>query len=435
MPIEQLNGKPHGVAITLLAVLAALLAAADAWRVASNWAAIDYYQFWVVGQAVKHREAGDIYADSERARLGREYLRRAQAGKNKEELRRSRQFQAASQRQVLETFSTPLLYAVCGSAARGDYDHDLGAFERASLVLYVLAIVLLCWMLRCSLGMSALLLVLCLAFFDPLESDVQVGNVNRLQLALLALFLMVQRAAPRRMAMVLAGAILGLAVCFKPNLAFVAVAWSLGWLLAGDLWRVLLHGAGLLAGAVLAIAGSSRFFGSVQPWRTWLLHLDELFGGFALPLSKGNFALAQVAAESAGVRLLPWLPLGLLVLCALCAWRGAGRAALSTVAGARRFDCLLVSAGAIASLLGARLAWVHYHVLVIPAVIVLLCHAASARPRTVVAALVAFAMVAGKPLAVITASDAAAAWVTSGGAAWLFALLLRELLLEAPRGA
>src|SRR5688572_12986227 len=104
------RGRPErarGVGLGL-AVLAALAAFAGAWAHSKRWEAIDFYQFWLVSRVVSRGEAGDIYSQAERDRLGAEFQEQAQAYGGQGGGRRER---AASQRGTIETYSTPWLYA------------------------------------------------------------------------------------------------------------------------------------------------------------------------------------------------------------------------------------------------------------------------------------------------------------------------------------
>jgi hypothetical protein len=44
------------------------------WRSSNPY---DYYQFWVVGQAVRSMELGNIYSHSDRVKISREFQNRA----------------------------------------------------------------------------------------------------------------------------------------------------------------------------------------------------------------------------------------------------------------------------------------------------------------------------------------------------------------------
>ena len=103
--------------------------------------AIDFYQFWVVGQEVATGQSGDVYSDLERRRIGRRYLNQARGADDP--TRRK----TAEHRAVLDTFSTPFLYTVFGALSSGDYARDLSRYRALSLLFVVLSVAALCRLL------------------------------------------------------------------------------------------------------------------------------------------------------------------------------------------------------------------------------------------------------------------------------------------------
>jgi hypothetical protein len=420
----------------LVKVLAALLAAfalQGAFRRAPASAAIDYYQFWVVGRAVERGDAADVYSEAERARLGAVFLSAAReaAPRSPEERRRSRQLLAARHRPVLETWSTPSLYAAVGSLAGGSYDRDRAAFQRLSLAAYAGAIAVLAASLGHSFAAAALLLAVLVGAFDPFASDLRVGNVNRLLLAALAACLGLLRLGdgwPHRLA---AGAVLGAAATFKPNLSFPAATLLLGWMATGRPRRVLGFSAGLAAGAVLAGSAAAAWFGSAQAWVQWAAKFPALLGGQDLGVAQGNYALLRLLEHASGWRPGPAAPALLFAAAASALWLAVRSTPERFAAPRERFalDAGLVAFGAVVSLLVARLAWLHYYVLAIPAVLVLLRPRGSAgAPRRLALPLLALLAIAGETAAPLVGSrPLGLAALASAGAALLFALLLAEL--------
>jgi hypothetical protein len=275
-------------------VLAAALA--HAWDFARRFDAFDFYQFWVVGQAAAQPGTGDVWSQPERERLGREGQHAALADlKERGESSAARHASAAMRRPVLETYSTPWLYTLFGAAASGDYERDLDRFQLASLVALAAGV---WWMARAAglTGASAALLIaFAAAWFAPALSDARVGNVNRLQLGLLGLYVALASSSRGGVARDLAaGAVLGLGATFKPNLAFPLLTLGLGWVALGR-WRELaLRGAGVALGALVAFGLSSAWFGSARAWVRWGASLGELMGEYEHTLEAGNFSLARV---------------------------------------------------------------------------------------------------------------------------------------------
>lgn len=95
-----------------------------------------------MGRAIRAWRVVDVYAPEARSTLARRALSESAAEP------RSRRFAAALQRRVLETYSTPFLYACFGTLSTGDYERDYQAYVALSLASSVLSIVALARILR-----------------------------------------------------------------------------------------------------------------------------------------------------------------------------------------------------------------------------------------------------------------------------------------------
>lgn len=421
-----------------LALLLVCVTAARAWAEARPTAGMDYYQFWVIGQAVQRGETADIYSDGERERLGRMYFERAlrDAGDSEEAQRASRRLQAAAQRQTLQTYSTPWLYALFGVCSSGDYERDLSRFQLVSLLALVAGILALARLLGYALAESLLAAGVLLAAFWPVQSDASVGNVNRLQLALLAGFLWLQR-SPRTALQIAAGALLGLTVAMKPNLACVPLLLLVWYALARQTRRLAVHAGGLALGGLLALLGSAAFFGSLSPWFTWLGELPRLFAGSEHTVDWGNYAIPQLAREALGWNVgLPWtlLVIGAAVLVVV---RHARRMPGSGTTGAARAEYPVLAIGCVATLLASGLTWLHYYLLALPLCLWLLRPLDPARadrgPAVYALTIGGMLILAFWPLHVLLQPDPTATAALYGvGTLLLFGLGLRELMRDAP---
>ncbi len=424
--------SPRASPLSLLVGLLLIATLAQGLFYAQRWDSYDFYQFWVVGQAVRDPGTGDVWSQAERERLGREWHQAAlhdQApGPGRPADKRAL---AASRRQVLETYSTPWLYTLFGAAASGRYEVDLRRFQVFSLAALVLAAAALARTAGLSWAPVALFVCLVVGWFAPTVSDTQVGNVNRLQVALVALYLWIggrERLAGRDL---LAGVVLGLAAMFKPNLAFPILTLGMGWVLLGRWRKLVLQGAGTALGALAAFVLSGLWFGSAGAWRQWSAVLGELMGEYDHALSRGNFALARLLGDSTGIEsggLLALLFLG--SLAAALAVRRRAVAATSRPDG--REDLLLAGLGGAISVLTAKLAWLHYFLLVLPLAAALLASAASANRRVIAAvALLLVALEPFKDLLRLEGTEPVCATLVCGGALLLYLLGLFELATPA----
>jgi hypothetical protein len=356
---------------TLLLLLLAIFGLTFVWRTATPGIGIDFYQFWVVGQALKHSAVTDIYSDGERRRLGAEFLEKARRTGN------PRQMAVAEFRQNLQTYSSPFLYTVFGWFSTGHYETDLRNYRVLLLACLVFSVALLCRLLHHPLNITLGAVAIFSAWFDPFGSDLRMGNVNSLPLALLAAYLWVVLRLRWRHRDILGGALLGLAVAFKPNLVLVAAVLVVDWLLNGRLRRLGLHAAGAIAGGILAIAAATASFGTLHCWARWLAALRSL-PDEVIPVQNGNYAPARILGE--GLDMNFGVPLavifGTLVVAGLWMKKRSAFDRNRIASGADAFPRVLaVSTGCLLVVLLPRLAWLHYYVLTVPAFLVLLCPA------------------------------------------------------------
>ncbi len=358
--------------LCILLLLMLFACVIEAWSYGKTVSGIDFYQFWVVGQAVKKADIADVYSDQARKKIGSEFLVETyQEGVSE------RQIRAAKSRQTLETYSTPLLYTLFGLFATGNYDTDLELFNLFSLFCAVLAIMVLCRLLQYSplATISAALLVI--GWFQPFVSDVRVANVGRLQLALLSLFLWLQSKCGRPYNLG-GGLALGFAVMFKPNLMFIVIMLIFSWIINRRWHKLIFECLGILAAAVGLFAYSNLFFGSSRCWYDWLTALHAVPPDI-ISTEGGNYSTAFLVSGTTGMKVSVYLAAALAVLTAVFVWAGRRPAKIippktSDIKvnsdGAFFEDTLMTSIGCLIYLLSAPLVWFHYFVLTIPMMLV-----------------------------------------------------------------
>lgn len=366
--IAGIGRRPLRAPTALLLAVLVVVAIAGSWAKAQSFWGIDYYQFWVVGQAVAGLDAHDVYSDSERRRIGEAFLRKAQ-----EDGVSQRQIRVAQYRVNLENYSTPFLYAVLHLFASGDYDTDLARHRALSLASMLLAIFGVCRLLRFSGAMTLAMVLACIVWFDPFLSEVRVSNVNALQLGLLVLFLYLMRArrVPQRQS--LAGALLGMTVMFKPNLALVAVLLAAAWAIHRRWAKLSMVGFGFGVGVLIALVWSSVFFGSAHVWLDWFAAVRSMPADI-IGVEVGNYAPVKLVPGWNGVGFsIAVLVMLIGVVLGFACWSrrdaSASDAATPMGEGPDREsveDTLFLGAGCLIYLLSAPLVWQHYFVLTVP---------------------------------------------------------------------
>lgn len=347
-----------------LIVLAALLACFGLFEVCDygrKTIGYDYYQYWVAARVAGQAQWGDIYAPESGARIGRELLERARA-----EPGEARRLAVARGRAEIDFFQTPWLISVLRWASGPSYESSYRTFRAVSLVSCALAIGALALLVGHRPAFALVAVGLAAYSFQPLLSDVRVGNVNQLQLAVLALFLGGQRLSrqvPRWQ--VASGAILVSAVAFKPNLIWVPVFLLAAWAAGGRFAELRRQGLGMALGGGLVLAVTAWVFGSLDVWLRWA-KLVRSIPPENIPLRIGNFAPARWVWERFGVELsLPLLLGGLLVNGAVLWISRRSHDPLHR-------DVAWVGLGCLLFLTSSHLVWQHYLLLTLPLLLYLL---------------------------------------------------------------
>lgn len=354
--------RPLLIAVAALTVLYAL---SVTWRRNERAAGLDFYIYFVAGQLAGRADVDNIYSPEVQERVGEEYFERAQ--RTPSELRQY----DAQRRRRLDLVSSPFLYSTLRWVSR-DYERALTQDHVLILCAFIAGVLLIARRVRLSWTASLFLLAALLLYYRGFEADLRVGNVNSLQLFLLSLALW----APP----LLAGALMAILICFKPNLIFVALLLAI----AHDrprLKRELLGGA---VGALIAIVVAAISYGSLHVWLQWItaanqfwhriptrternvtpaLALFQEYGTWpSYAIAAVLFAIAAYAIVRNGRDLRESSPHPNPLPIAMKLRRGEGT----------ERDTLIAGIGILIYLLSATVVWLHYMVLVVPAAIALM---------------------------------------------------------------
>ncbi len=409
-----------------LALAVALFALSSVLEFARNTIGIDYYLFWATGMAVERGEIRDVYDTAENQRVGAIYFQAAQQDARQRGAREqgTRRLAAANVRKSFENYSTPLLYALFGFALSGDYERDFDAMQTFSTLLFAAGLVLLARRLGYSPTASALALALCTMLAGPFIDDTSVGNVNRIQVGLLGLCAWLATLRRGAWSDAATGLVLGLAVLFKPNLAFCVITLIAAWIAAREARRIVALGVGGALALALGLGLSAAWFGSLDPWFIWSQRLGGLMPNWASDL--GNQSLARVLHDRAGLSSADWMPP--VFLLGACAAFSAGRWLRSKDTQESRdeaplqLEVLALGLGAAASVLSTKLAWFHYYLMLAPLALWLLRPGASSRAQLALAALAFVVTMTDIPRKLLPDAAFEASLALNLGACTLFAL-------------
>jgi hypothetical protein len=368
--------------LTAIALLAALYAIVVTWRKNERAAGLDFYLYYVNSQLPSRADIDNIYSPETQERIGEEYYARAQSSS-------SELFKYdATRRRRLDNVSSPFLYTTLRWVSR-NYDRALLQDHALLLIAFIAGVLALCRRTRvswcCSLGLLAALLL----WYRGFEADLRVGSVNSLQLAAVAAML----CSPP----LVAGAILGLLIAFKPNLVLIAVVVFLARLILRDWSRLRLELLGGTLGVALAIVVTAINYGTFRVWLQWITAANEFFHRLQTREER-NVAPALSLFQQHGT----WVGYVIAAVLIAIVCYGVVRASGAPVGGgapeARTTrDALLVGLAILIYLISAPVVWLHYMVLALPLAIALL------RWRwTAIISLVALAVIAEVPFDWIT---------------------------------
>jgi hypothetical protein len=357
--------------LSLLSLIAALIfwyALSTIWTTrAQNAAGIDYYQFWIVAQAEKHHQIGNIYTRQSNRDLSAwaQTLVPADMAHPANLFRAVRFWKDSPQ---INTVATPFLYATIGALARDGgpwmdrYDRDLYLYQIVSMLCCVGAVIALCLSLDYSLGITLLIVAAVYFWCGPLISDTNVANVAQLQLAGVTLFILSRkRSTPA--STFLGGLILGLLTAFKPNLLFIPLLLGITWLSDGR-WKTL--GITFISGCmglVFAFICGCRFLHSWHAWIDWFRVVPTLT---TRSLYDANYTLSAIVLELSNVNISTYLICASVGLVILAQWKSRNQADECTLF---QRDYLISAVGCVVALIALPVAWKHYYLLTLPLLI------------------------------------------------------------------
>lgn len=282
----------------------------SAWQFAiqPRCVGIDFVQFHMVGQHLQNEGSTQIYSDAVRSDLLDRAYQDAVGSMPK-----LRYYRAVSFRHEhsLETYSTPLLYTVFAFFEAKDYEAAIRGYWQVCLAAACIGVLGYCLALRLfvpGLFVSAITVT----WFHPLLLDLDVANVNQIQLGMLGVFALILFLMPVTTGTFAASCWLAICVLFKPSLVFCAVAWFIAATLRRETRQIAWMTAGHLAGGLVAIAVSFRWF----PGHAWIDWLDAIR---AMPddiirVENGNFSALQLLQETVVASVVTQVSVSLLLL-------------------------------------------------------------------------------------------------------------------------
>jgi len=356
----QNSPADHSFLLSAAALVLVIAGLFIQWRRGNSSVGIDFYQFWIGGQAVRQHRVDNLYSAYGREALAGDGQARAALPEAGQRLRF-----ATRLRSRVETFSTPFLYSAFALFGP-DYETSYQIYRALSLMAMCISILLLGRTAGLHLRWSLLLLAFVLFLYQPLDSEVRVANVNAIQLLMLAAGISMLSIGDAPRLDVASGALFAITAAFKPNLLLIVPLLLIGKWLTGDRGSARRIAAGALLGAGSAMVVSGLVFGSWRCWAQWRIAVIKL-ATTILPRSAGNVAPLLSLIQRSG-------PLVSAVSAALLTALAIGALALGRRRGIdeHRKEQLVVGVGALIYLMTAGLVWLHYILLALPSAIALL---------------------------------------------------------------
>jgi len=349
------------------------------WSETTEAPTIDFLTFWSVPQVLSRQPIANIYSQEGQHDLAAATANLARSPFASDLQKRTTSIVLQLYNGRIDATASPLLYAAVGLISSGNYATDQKRFLFASMASLVLSVLLLCRLFRLTAIETVLLLTFLFWNYEPLLSDLRVGNVNQIQL--LAMVLFISFAARSRPFW--AGLVIGAATAFKPT-TFMVLALVLVAALIDREYRDLLRTVlgGVLA-IVVSVALSTLYFGNAAMWLEFLHSLPNTLNGISYSLESGNFSLAALLFGSTSGRSLI-IPVALLFAFSwLLFSTRRNTAAVSRVgpnhsaALFRLHTAFCVGGGGCAiMLLSSPLVWLQYYLLLLPLSLYVIYHGA-----------------------------------------------------------
>jgi hypothetical protein len=264
----------------------------------------------------------------------------------------------------VDVVHSPFLLSVIRPFASGSYDYGHHSYLIFSLLCFAGGIFLLARLLSASVPIALALTSVAMLAFKAEFIELEVLNVNNIQLFLVSVFLWLER---RRQSWsdVTSGIVLALALALKPNVLLVLPVLGVVW---GAEWRwakIRRFALGVVIGISIAIAAGALFVPAAK-WTSWMKILPAL-ASYERHAITGNIALASILSNFSGIEVSrPLLALGTLLITAVAVRPLWTLVRLNEQQHFAR-TLLAVNAGVLLMLVSARLVWMHYVVLALPA--------------------------------------------------------------------
>ena len=346
-------------------ILCVILSVLKLFLYANEHPGIDFYQFWAVGQELGNCEAENIYSEESNKSIAEKYLNISYKKKSHPNLQKA----ALIRRKGLETYSTPFLYLFFHFLFGSDYNISYHSFQIFSTFTYIFALIVFCRLLKYSFRGTLFIFIALSFWFYPILGDIRVGNVNRLQLGMLALYLLFLK-RKNNFSMFISGTFAGAIILFKPNIVFAFALISLFWLFSQKIQLFIFHFSGFILSTTAGILFSSLYLKSWKVWYEWIKAIQAIPKDI-IKLNMGNLSLPTIIFEITGVDISSSNFILFIFLMCIVVLIFSRKDSVKSEAFYYKNIFLVISTGILFSTLSSWLLWTHYFALTVPLIIYL----------------------------------------------------------------
>jgi len=384
--------------LTLLAAIAFLAAASRDWQMQRQADGIDFFQFWAPALQIGSRPI--IYSAAGRAIAIEKFQKLANSPAAGEHFRI-----VASPANLLPT-ATPVLYICFSCFCTSDFERSLLVYKLISFICGIGGVFLICRLFAFSLPRALLLTAVIVGLSEPLRSDIALSNVSQIQLAMIAILLLLAlRAGSMRRDSLVAG-FAAFMVAFKPNVLPLAGV-LLFTQVADGAYRRALIGAAIFVGTLtVLVIFSSIVFGSARCWLDWWQSLHGLESVLDEPITT-SFSLRSLIRASFGSAAANIFSIAVVATTFLAIFltrRAAG--------GSNTRVCYIIGIGCALPVLAAILVWLHYFLLCTPLLLLSLRQRDADEPRDWFIVRISIGVIA---MILMSQSELFAPWIWLGG--------------------
>jgi hypothetical protein len=344
------------------------------WQRATQKAKMDYFTFWSVPNCESLGSIENIYSEDGQRELGTQQGRKADLPAASEKQKQVTSYVLRYYDGRIDATGTPFMYTVIGLLSGGDYDKDQMFYMVLSSICFIASVLILCYLLRLSLVPTLLIVTLLISSYEPLLSDLRVGNLNQFQLFVVAAFIWTMAKSKGFFHVLLAGIILGVGIMLKPNIAPILLLSVLLYVMDKEYERCLALLTGTCLGGLVSFLISILYFGKLSVWKDFVASLGPALG-VSYPLEHGNYSLSTLVFRWTKTNLSIHILIILIAVFAILVWKTKRREASSVrIRDSKTKDALLGTVlvggiGCAIMLLSSGLAWLHYYVLLVPVIV------------------------------------------------------------------